>query len=197
MGRQWGSQPRVGRKWTCRESCHAGSSKHELTISSWSWGLSPINIWKFKLHLFGRHQINKFLPSFIRGWWAQIALLRYLVMIGWTHFCLTGVLKRDFPGGSIGGPRDTNQEKHLIWALASGYRESLESQVSEAPTSQSVSKTRNNGEFLSHHSTSAYCEDRFRHLPMSASRGGTYSQEGKLQTFTRGVGDLKWKVERH
>ena len=40
------------------------------------------------------------------------------------HFCLTGVLKRDFPGGSIGGPRDTNQEKHLMWALTSGYRES-------------------------------------------------------------------------
>lgn len=120
MGRQGGNPSRGGRGWTC----HAGSSKHELTISSCSWGLSPINIWKFKLHLFEKHRINKFLPSLIRGRGALIALLWYLLMIGHT-FVSQGSLKGTFKG-RIGSPRDTNQEKlKSIWAIDSVVQKEL------------------------------------------------------------------------
>lgn len=102
------------------------------------------------------------------------ALLWYLVKIGHT-LVSQGSLKVTFLVGELGALEiqirtSTQYEPQPLW-----YREGLEGQESKAPTRRSISKAITAGEFLSHHSTSVYHEERFRHLSMGISRRGTCS----------------------
>lgn len=147
--------------------------QHELTISSWSRGLSPINIWKDKLHLFGRHQINKFLPSLIE----TMSPNRSALVSGIIGFTLVsqGSLKVTFLVRELGALEIQIRRSTQYKPQPLCYREGLESQESKAPTRWSISKTTTAGEFLSHRSNSVYREERFRCLPMGTSRRGTCS----------------------